>query len=145
MPFVTREKLGFAVIETQPDQNLPVGEHLLRVKLALEVASLAVATRVRQQFQAKLLGVLTVKFVAGLGALLGAEVRIQSIGKRIVNGAHMAARPTGSLQHGHVMAEFHQFVGGAKTADAAAGHDDLFGATWCGCGFSLFGGEDGRR
>ena len=38
-----------------------------------------------------------------------------------------------------------QADGGTQTADAAAGDDDFFDATWCGCGFSLFGGEDGRR
>jgi len=59
---------------------------------------------------------------------LGAHVGVKTVGQRIADGFHMAARAARRLQNGDLVAAFHQFVGAGQAGDAAAGDDDLFRA-----------------
>ena len=58
-----------------------------------------------------------------------ADVGIEAVGERVVDGADMAAGPSRGFQHGDVVATLHQFEGAAQPADTAPGDHDFLRLT----------------
>jgi hypothetical protein len=123
------DKINLARIEAEGLQHLAIAQLLAGIPAAVDLPLLVLAAAVAQIGQLELVHVLPVLVVARLGEMFRADVGVEAVGERVVDGADVAAGPARGFQHGDVVAALHQLEGAAQPADAAPGDHDFLRPT----------------
>src|SRR5215831_14533084 len=95
--------VNLPLIESKPGKHCWIRKVRLRVHLAVEESEDVLPVRVVEWRKIKLVYIAPVEVVAWLGEVFGANVGVEAVCQRIMNGLHMAACPTCRFQQYYVV------------------------------------------
>ena len=101
------EKINFTRIESEALQHLAVAQLLAGVPPAVDPLLLELAAGIAQHRELELVHVLPVLIITGFREMFGADVGVEAVGKRIMDGADVPAGMARGFQQGYIVAAFH--------------------------------------
>src|SRR6266851_1983263 len=98
------QKIDFALVKSQLRENSPVVEVVLGIELSIDESHHMIAARIRNSGEFELVQVAPVNVVTGIVKVLGAHIGVETVGERIMDGAHVPACCSTGLEHNYFMA-----------------------------------------